>query len=613
MAQPETPIDQFKRATINTVRALCERDDVQVGFTAEPAGVIGNRAKVPLPQREMEPFALDVLRGMADGAALRLKHHDAHVFQTSLPLQPEAAKAFTALEDARIEALGARDMLGVAHNLETALENRYRQEGYARFTKREEMPMAEALRLLTREALTGEAPPPAAHALLELWRPQLSAKLGKFLPRLVKVAEDQQLYARLARDLLRQIELDEGKTEPQDEETSETPEDEPPSEAEPDQSEEEGDGEEEPPPEDSRPSSSDEEPAGEQMVESSADSPPDDEDNDHPVPSGPSQRPDEQADLENLPGYQAFTRAFDETVLADTLADADELSRLRDLLDRQLQPLQGTIARLANRLQRRLLAQQQRSWQFDLEEGLLDSARLARVVANPTMPLTFKREKDTEFRDTVVTLLIDNSGSMRGRPITIAALSADILARTLERCAVKVEILGFTTRAWKGGKARELWVQQGKPVNPGRLNDLRHIIYKPADAPWRRVRRSLGLMLREGILKENIDGEALIWAYQRLMARPEQRRILMVISDGAPVDDATLSVNTGTYLETHLRGVIDWIEKRSPVQLMAIGIGHDVTRYYSRAVTIVDVEQLGGTMMEKLAEMFDDRAGPRRR
>lgn len=613
MPQPETPIDQFKRATINTVRALCERDDVQVGFTAEPSGVIGNRAKVPLPQREMDSFALDVLRGMADGAALRLKHHNVHAFQASLPLQPEAAKAFTALEDARIEALGARDMLGVAHNLETALENRYRQEGYARFTKREEMPMAEALRLLTREALTGEAPPPAARALLELWRPQLSAKLGKFLPKLAKAAEDQQLYARLARDLLRQIELDEGKTEPQNEETSETAEDEPPSEAEPDQSEEEGDGEEEPPPEDSRPSSSDEQPAGEQMVESSADSLPDDEENDHPVPSGPSQRPDEQADLENLPGYQAFTRAFDETVLADTLADADELSRLRDLLDRQLQPLQGTIARLANRLQRRLLAQQQRSWQFDLEEGLLDSARLARVVANPTMPLTFKREKDTEFRDTVVTLLIDNSGSMRGRPITIAALSADILARTLERCAVKVEILGFTTRAWKGGKARELWVQQGKPVNPGRLNDLRHIIYKPADAPWRRVRRSLGLMLREGILKENIDGEALIWAYQRLMARPEQRRILMVISDGAPVDDATLSVNTGTYLETHLRGVIDWIEKRSPVQLMAIGIGHDVTRYYSRAVTIVDVEQLGGTMMEKLAEMFDDRAGPRRR
>ena len=293
---------------------------------------------------------------------------------------------------------------------------------------------------------------------------------------------------------------------------------------------------------------------------------------------------------------------------ASDLCDDEELTRLRAYLDKQLSNLQGVVARLANRLQRRLMAQQNRSWDFDLEEGILDTAKLMRVVIDPMHPLSFKMEKDTNFRDTVVTLLIDNSGSMRGRPITVAATCADILARTLERCGVKTEILGFTTRAWKGGQAREKWLAAGKTANPGRLNDLRHIIYKAADDPWRRSRRALGLMMREGLLKENIDGEALIWAHNRLLGRPEQRRILMVISDGAPVDDSTLSVNSGNYLERHLRQVIADIEGKSPVELIAIGIGHDVTRYYKRAVTIVDAEELGGAMTEKLAELFEDTA-----
>ena len=314
----------------------------------------------------------------------------------------------------------------------------------------------------------------------------------------------------------------------------------------------------------------------------------------------PRGRPDDTAI------YRAFSTVSDEVVEAHELCDADELSRLRQLLDQQLSHLQSVIARLANRLQRRLLAKQTRAWEFDLDEGLLDAARLSRVVANPILPLAYKRERETDFRDTVVTLLIDNSGSMRGRPITVAAMSADILARTLERCAVKVEILGFTTRAWKGGQSRERWIAAGKPPNPGRLNDLRHIVYKPADAPWRRARRNLGLMLREGILKENIDGEALAWAHNRLRERTEQRRILMVISDGAPVDDSTLSVNPGNYLEKHLREVIHDIERLGEVELTAIGIGHDVTRYYRRAVTIVDAEQLGGVMLEKLAELFEE-------
>jgi cobaltochelatase CobT len=330
-----------------------------------------------------------------------------------------------------------------------------------------------------------------------------------------------------------------------------------------------------------------------------------------PPPRATTSRPQPRRDkpiLDSDAIYKPFTRAHDEEIKAEDLCDAEELSRLRQQLDQQLQHLQGVVSKLANRLQRRLLAQQTRAWDFDLEEGILDAARLARVVVNPMLALSYKRERDTDFRDTVVTLLIDNSGSMRGRPITVAAMCGDILSRTLERCAVKVEVLGFTTRAWKGGQSRERWVAEGKPRNPGRLNDLRHIIYKAADAPWRRARKNIGLMLREGLLKENIDGEALQWAYKRLLARPEHRRILMVISDGAPVDDSTLSVNPGNYLERHLRDVIREIESRNVVELVAIGIGHDVTRYYRRAVTIVDAEELGGTMMSKLTELFDEDA-----
>jgi cobaltochelatase CobT len=304
--------------------------------------------------------------------------------------------------------------------------------------------------------------------------------------------------------------------------------------------------------------------------------------------------------------YKIWSTKFDETITATELADEEELNRLRAYLDQQLSNLQSVVTKLANRLQRRLMAQQNRSWDFDQEEGMLDAARLARVIVSPGSSLSYKIERETDFRDTVVTLLIDNSGSMRGRPISIAAISADILARTLERCGVKTEILGFTTRAWKGGQAREDWLAAGRQPMPGRLNDLRHIIYKKADEPWRHAKRNLGLMMREGLLKENIDGEALLWAHNRLIARAEDRRILMVISDGAPVDDSTLSVNHGGYLEQHLRKVIEMIETRSPVQLVAIGIGHDVTRYYKRAVTIMDVEQLGGTMIEQLAGLFDE-------
>jgi cobaltochelatase CobT len=513
-----------------------------------------------------------------------------------------ARSVFEALEQARVEALGSRRMVGVAANLSAMLDEQYRRQGFERVTERTESTMAEAIRLLTREALTREPPPPSARRVVDLWRPWLEGKIGKDIAELERNVVDQDSYARITRRLIQDLDIDLGEIdESSDDNQGQGEEAESDNQADSGESASAGaqpsmDGD----PADAADADAEEdgdaEADGEMMPGASDDDP------GRPGRPGnqPRGRPDENA------VYRAFSTAADEVIEADQLCDADELGRLRHLLDQQLQHLQSVVARLANRLQRRLLAKQTRAWEFDLEEGILDAARLARVVANPVLPLAYKRERETDFRDTVVTLLIDNSGSMRGRPITVAAMSADILARTLERCGVKVEILGFTTRAWKGGQARERWIAAGKPPNPGRLNDLRHIVYKPADAPWRRARKNLGLMLREGILKENIDGEALMWAHNRLLGRPEERRILMVISDGAPVDDSTLSVNPGNYLEKHLRDVIREVERLGQVELTAIGIGHDVTRYYRRAVTIVDAEQLGGVMLERLAELFDE-------
>jgi cobaltochelatase CobT len=483
------------------------------------------------------------------------------------------------------------------------LDEQYRRQGFERITERTEGTMAEAVRLLTREALTREPPPPSARRVVDLWRPWLEGKIGKDIAELERAVSDQDSYARATRRLIQDLDLELGELDASSSDDNQGEGEESESENQSDSGESASAGAQ--PSMDGSPADSadaDAEEDGEAEADGEMMPGASDDDPGRPGRPGtqPRGRPDENA------VYRAFSVAADEVIDADKLCDSDELGRLRHLLDQQLSHLQSVIARLANRLQRRLLAKQTRAWEFDQEEGILDAARLARVVANPVLPLAYKRERETEFRDTVVSLLIDNSGSMRGRPITVAAMSADILARTLERCGVKVEILGFTTRAWKGGQARERWIAAGKPPNPGRLNDLRHIVYKPADAPWRRARRNLGLMLREGILKENIDGEALAWAHNRLLGRPEERRILMVISDGAPVDDSTLSVNPGNYLEKHLREVIREIERQSVVELTAIGIGHDVTRYYRRAVTIVDAEQLGGVMLERLAELFEE-------
>ncbi len=605
-SKDNTRAEEFKRATAGVLRAIAEQPDVQVAFQPGPSGVSGKRARLPLPTRALPAAEMAKLRGQSDALALRLRHHDDAVHAQRMPSRKEAKDAYDALEQVRVEVIGSEFMHGVNANLRAKLYDECESEGYDRMTRKDQLPIDKALALLTRERLSGEPSPEPARRILDMWRETLGDNADQALSEMTDARGDQRAFARATRKLLAALELAEAETEADSDDSSEDGEDGGEQSGQQDNSED-GDGQSQSEsesmlgaqPEEMEGEAADDD--GSESEEEAAVAEGDDR------PGGPQprrERPNPDSDAV----YKAFTRSFDEEIDAEDLCDADELSRLRQQLDQQLQHLQGVISKLANRLQRRLLAQQTRAWEFDLEEGILDAGRLARVVTNPMLALSYKRELDTEFRDTCVTLLIDNSGSMRGRPITVAAMCGDILARTLERCAVKVEVLGFTTRAWKGGQARERWVQEGKPRNPGRLNDLRHIIYKAADSPWRRARKNLGLMLREGLLKENIDGEALLWAYRRLLSRPEHRRILMVISDGAPVDDSTLSVNPGNYLEKHLREVIRDIEGRNQVELIAIGIGHDVTRYYRRAVTIVDAEELGGTMMKKLTELFDEDA-----
>ncbi|RVT95467.1 cobaltochelatase subunit CobT [Rhodovarius crocodyli] len=596
--------EEFKRATAGVLRAIAQEAEVQVAFQPGPAGLSGKRARLPLPTRTLPPAEMAKLRGAADALALRLRHHDESVHAARMPARKEAKEVFDALEDVRVQHIGAAHMAGVRHNLRARLEEECESEGYDRMTRKDQMPISAALSLLLRERMTGEAPPAAATRVLEAWRADLGDNATEAMDELVAAAGDQEAYAKAARKLLTAFDLVEAEAESKAEQDEEGDEGGDEQSREDQSSEGESSTQEQESMTGADPETMEGEASDDEAQESEEDGSAADGDD---KPGGPQQRR-EIPQVDDASRYRAFTTQFDEVVEAEDLCDSEELSRLRQQLDQQLQHLQGVVSKLANRLQRRLLAQQQRAWEFDLEEGLLDVARLSRVITNPTTSLTYKREREAEFRDTIVTLLIDNSGSMRGRPITVAAMCADILARTLERCNVKTEILGFTTRAWKGGQSRERWVQEGKPRNPGRLNDLRHVVYKAADAPWRRARKNMGLMLREGLLKENIDGEALMWAYKRLLARPEHRRILMVISDGAPVDDSTLSVNPGNYLERHLRETIREIEARDVVELSAIGIGHDVTRYYRRAVTIVDAEELGGTMMNKLSELFDEDA-----
>ncbi len=614
MKKSDNPADAFKKALAEATKVMADDTELNVSYSVDPSGLSGDSMRLPQVSRRMTREEVLLARGTADALALNRRYHDDATHARYAPQGDMARDLYEAMETARCEAMGARDMPGTAGNIDVKIKHDALRKGYDQAKQASEVPLAAAAGYMVRHLATGRDLPAGAENAMELWRGFIEDQAGGTLEGVDSSLADQAAFARLARKMISDLgygdqlgddpDSQDDEQEDQAEEGAEEEQD-PDSTGQDDKDEEEAEG---------TPENSQEQQQDESQAQVSMDDDADQElgdDAEMPEGDAPMDPPPPPPVSDADPEYRVYLSAHDEVIGAEELAEPIELERLRAYLDQQLEPLKGAVGRLANKLQRRLQAQQNRSWEFDLEEGTLDAGRLARVVANPTTPLSFKIEKDTEFRDTVVTLLLDNSGSMRGRPISIAAICADVLARTLERCNVKVEILGFTTRAWKGGQAREAWLNDGRPAQPGRLNDLRHIIYKSADAPWRRTRDHLGLMMKEGLLKENIDGEALEWAHRRMLARHEARKILMVISDGAPVDDSTLSVNPANYLEKHLRDVIAMVEKRRAVELLAIGIGHDVTRYYDRAVTITDVDQLAGAMTEQLAALFD--SDPRKR
>lgn len=596
------------RAIRSAFQALAGHPEAILDFGTIPQGLASTDDRLCLHLRDAA-FSLEdmrVLRGAADAAALRIRYHDARRFAAQCPADASRAELFSVGEQIRVEALGLRRWGGVAGNLDALHDAVSRQRSHHLASARDAAQSGDAFVLWLREALTGRPVTAAGRPLLDAWRREFDDQLFRKAAALRAVLGDQFAFGEALRDMIDCLHLDEtqaqiARTGPEDEAPESSPEDH----AE-DSDETQGD-------------------AKDSALDLDAREGETDADADEPA-SDPLEIPAETdakgrggglhlvlREQAPIPGYHAYTAEYDEVVDASTLCEAEELTRLRARLDAQVAQTRGLIARLANRLQRRLLAQQLRWWDFDREEGVLDSARLARIVVDSRHALSFKVEKYSSFRDTVVTLLIDNSGSMRGRPIAAAAACADIIASTLDRCGVKVEILGFTTRAWSGGQSREKWVADGQPQHPGRLNDLRHIVYKAADTPWRRARRQLGLMLSDGLLKGNVDGEALLWACQRLGTRPEARRIMLVISDGAPVDDATLTVNAGNYLDLHLREAIRHIETRTSIELTAIGIAHDVGRYYRRAVTIYDLDELGAVLLRDLIDLFDGEREIRRR
>ena len=615
MKKSDNPADAFKKALAEATKVMADDAELNVSYSVDPSGLSGDAMRLPQVSRRMTREEVLLARGTADALALNRRYHDAATHARYAPQGDMARELYEAMETARCEAMGARDMPGTAGNIDVKIKHEALRRGYDQAKQASDVPLSVAAGYMVRHMATGRPLPAGAENAMELWRGFIEDQAGGTLEGIDGSLADQADFARLARKMISDLgygdqlgddpDSQDDEQEDQAEEGSEEEQD-PDSTGQDDQDEEEAEGT----PENSQEQQQQDESQAQVSMDDEADQELGDE-ADMPEGDAPMDPPPPPPVSDADPEYRVYLGEHDEVIGAEELAEPIELERLRAYLDQQLEPLKGAVGRLANKLQRRLQAQQNRSWEFDLEEGTLDAGRLARVVANPTTPLSFKVEKDTEFRDTVVTLLLDNSGSMRGRPISIAAICADVLARTLERCNVKVEILGFTTRAWKGGQAREAWLNDGRPAQPGRLNDLRHIIYKSADAPWRRTRDHLGLMMKEGLLKENIDGEALEWAHRRMLARHEARKILMVISDGAPVDDSTLSVNPANYLEKHLRDVIAMVEKRRAVELLAIGIGHDVTRYYDRAVTITDVDQLAGAMTEQLAALFD--SDPRKR
>ncbi len=604
MSNPDNN-ERFKDTTEVLVKTLAGRADLEVNYSnavipGTDIFAASNQVTLPMPDHNLDATSVTIVRGCADAQGLYRQHHNPSIHAQNIPNSYKSRAAFNALENLRCESLGATRFQGIAKNIAASLEEKCRKMGYASTAQNASaMPPHDAMHLYGYFTLTHQEIPETLYQALgahQNWLDKIDWQaLQNALP-------DQEAFADLSRSL-----INEWITGETDEEELNTQSD--------IEQDDDSDQEEEQTAPDPQQADENDHPGEEQ--ENTGDSaegadmgegePSDGQDDNAQAQNGPAQHlaPLTEGTMRGL--YKIYTTRFDEIIPAEDLADPLELSRLRTMLDNQLEGSRTLVAKLANRLQRKIMARQERRWRFDMEEGKLDASRLARMIANPSLPLTFKQEIQSDERDTVVSLLIDNSGSMRGRPIALAAMSADIIAQTLERCNVRVEILGFTTKAWKGGQSRDLWLEQGRPENPGRLNDIRHIIYKSADAPMRRCRRNLGLMLKEGILKENIDGEALAWAYNRLARRAEARKILMVISDGAPVDDSTLSVNKGNILEDDLRGVIHWLENHSNIELTAIGIGHDVNRYYRQAITLSDATTLAEGLISQLYELFETR------
>ena len=598
----EDSLDTFKRALSSTVKAIAEDRELEVTFGVNSSST---QEIIVLPDINniIDSVEISEIRGLADNAALIHRHRNTSVYNQFLPNKEKNKKIYESLENSRIQILGSQSMKGVKSNLFSLYEKECNEKNYSNVTSKSDLDIENALEIYLRKKIDKTMVPKSADHALSYWNKWLETKISKSTDNLLANIHNQKQFAQLANKLILDLKLydtNENKDESEEDNKGQ-------------QSEELDNPDTEETESQSSMSDDDADNTDEEVLSEESELPIDDNNENmqkQEDDGSENVRPQykENKSIESiLNEYTIYSNQFDEIITAKDLCEEEELIRLRKYLDQQLKSFQTMISRLANRLQRKLLAKQNRSWEFNLEEGILDTSRLTRVITDPFYSLSFKHEKDTDFKDTVVSLLIDNSGSMRGRPITVAAMSADILARTLEKCGVKVEILGFTTKAWKGGKSRESWMQNNKPPSPGRLNDLRLIIYKAADEPWRRAKKNLGLMMREGLLKENIDGEALLWAHKRLQSRYEARKILMVISDGAPVDDSTLSVNSGNYLEKHLRGAISWIENKSDIQLLAVGIGHDVTRYYKKAVTIVDAEQLADVMTEQLVDLFDEK------
>ena len=592
MNEKKNIIDLFKNSISSTVRAISENKNIDITYSAPSKTKKDNQILLPSPSIKLLEIEKNEIRGKADSSALKLKYHNKLIHKLKTPNSVISRKIFNSIETARYESIGINKFPGILKNIDKSIESKYKIKN---ISEKKDVAIEDAVQIIILEHLTEKTLPKKLKKITESWRNDIEPVIQENITKLKNNLNKQDSFSDFALLLTEKLQLmsieDSNNDKIDDEFENNNSEDD----AENSDKNEEMNKDAKSEYQDDKIGETDD--FDKDLIETEVS---DDENSENANPIYEPPR-----DKINNFHYKSFTKKFDEIIPAPELCDSDELVRLRNSLDKQLDNMENIISQLANRLQRKLMAQQKRWWEFNLEEGILDSARLSRVVINPTQPLSYKREIESEFKDTIVSLLIDNSGSMRGRPITVAALSADILARTLERCGVKVEILGFTTRSWKGGKAREEWINKGRPPNPGRLNEIRHIIYKSASNPWRRAKLNLGLMLREGILKENIDGEAIEWAHNRLLQRQENRKILMVISDGAPVDDSTLSTNSGSYLDKHLRETIKHIEDQSKIELLAIGIGHDVTRYYKQALTIVEVDQLGGAMTNQLALLFD--------